>query len=244
MHVSGCVVSLFSLMLPFPHQLVCCCALLLENVWKKKKKKSRGNIADVVQNLLAVWASGQDMSCFWIWEQLVLSRVAVTSQTVGFITCLGLRFSDLSLLKHAFGSVFCPLTVESLTNLIDFTGNLWLFFCFLSTYFQTWAHRTCPVHTPEWSLYLLLASSSTPADSTVYLLKPFDYSVPYSLFPAWPMQFIRVHLQHNAHWQLTSELLNNWWSVECECFLDRCVLVHLYKTRINQLTLEMNKKHN
>lgn len=48
MHVSGCVVSLFSLMLPFPHQLVCCCAAgnwmcVLTAAWEcvKKKKKQR-----------------------------------------------------------------------------------------------------------------------------------------------------------------------------------------------------------
>lgn len=68
--------------------------------------------------------------CFWFREQRLLSRVAVTPQMLGFITCL-----DLSLLKHAFGSVFFPLTVESLTNLTGSSGNLWLVFCFLSTYF-------------------------------------------------------------------------------------------------------------
>lgn len=134
--------------------------MLLENMWMESKKKkmktffkSRADMSDVVQNLLVVWASRQDMLCFWIQERLVGSRVAVTSQTLGLFTCLDLSIFDLRLLKCTFGGVFCPLTVETRRNLTDITRNLWLFSCFLSTYF--WPELTKAAQfNPERSLGL------------------------------------------------------------------------------------------
>lgn len=104
--------------------------------------------------------------CFWTREQQhLLSRVAVTPQMLGFITCL-----DLSSLKRAFGSVFFPRTAEPLTNLTGSSGNLGLVFCFLSTYFQTSSQQTCrddEVCRCEWPV------QAPPAESSASLLEPF-----------------------------------------------------------------------
>lgn len=107
---------------------------LVQNLcWESKENKAE----PTCQSLSASW---DDRFCFWIREQEVLHRVAVTFQALAFITCLDLRFSDLSLLMCALRSVFCPPTVQSLTNLTGISGNLCSFFCFLSTYFQTSAY--------------------------------------------------------------------------------------------------------
>lgn len=208
--------------------------VLLQNIWmerERKKKKGRAAMSDVVQNPLAVWASGQDMPCFWIWEQQVVSRVAVTSQT---LACLDLSFSDLSFLKRTLGSVVSPLTLESRANLTDNTGNLWVFF-FVSCRLIFRPELTkLAAFTTQNEVYTCYWPSPAPLlIPHCFYFNLLRHIVPYILFPAGFMLFTRVHLQHNAHWQLTCEQLNNWWSVERKCLLGRCVLGHLYdKTRI------------
>lgn len=120
--------------------------VLLENVWMERGKKRQSR---------HVWCIPEPFGSLGqrTGHALLLDLRAASCEScschfsdLGFITCLDLSFSDLSLLKCTLGSGFFPLTLESLTNLTDITGNLWVFFCFLSTYFQTWAYQTRSVH--------------------------------------------------------------------------------------------------